>query len=212
LKLVERALKMSDQPEGVSLAGAAASTARTTPARCATGRRWSRNGRRTAYLPQVQSSIAQARERGGLGLTGSPQARRRRPPPVATAKPLAAPGGKAARLPRRRRLSRPLAHPAWNSAAGAGAGQVGRTTDTVFIYARPARARAGRWAILRQAGSRTCRRTSRSTKHGHVAGGEAVAVCQGVVSARVSKGGQATASAGDLVGQSAPWARRPTVS
>jgi cytochrome c-type biogenesis protein CcmH len=208
LKLVERALKIEPTNlKALSLAGAAAFNRQDYAGAV---RYWEKVVQNappdSPYLAQVQSSIAQARERGGLGLAAiaagaAPQSS----PPVAAAKPLAAPAAKAASAAQA---------PAPVAAAAAllrgtvrlapALAKLAAPTDTVFIYARPAEGSRMPLAILRKQVKDLPSEFTLDDNMAMSPGAKLSLFTQVVVSARVTKGGQATASAGDLVGQSAP--------
>lgn len=208
LKLVERALKIEPTNlKALSLAGAAAFNRQDYAGAV---RYWEKVVQSappdSPYLPQVQSSIAQARERGGLGLAAmAAGAAPQTPAPAATAKPLAAPAAKADPAART---------PAPAAAAGAtlrgtvrlapALAKLAAPTDTVFIYARPAEGSRMPLVILRKQVKDLPADFALDDDMAMSPGAKLSLFAKVVVSARVSKGGQATASAGDLVGQSAP--------
>ena len=147
LALVERALKIEPTNlKALSLAGAAAFNRKDYAGAV---RYWERVVQHapaeSPYLPQVQASIAEARERGGLG-PASGAAAPAKPPPVAVAaaKPAAA----------------PVARPAPDAAGGAtirgtvrlapALAMMAAPTDAVFIFARPAEGSRMPLAIVRK--------------------------------------------------------------
>jgi cytochrome c-type biogenesis protein CcmH len=207
LALVERALKIEPTNlKALSLAGAAAFN-RTDYAGAV--RDWERVVQHapaeSPYLPQVQASIAEARERGGLG-PASGAAAPAKPPPVAVAaaKPAAA----------------PVATPAPDAAGGAtirgtvrlapALAMMAAPTDAVFIFARPAEGSRMPLAIVRKQVKDLPVDFVLDDSMAMSPGAKLSLFPQVVVSARVSKSGQAVPSAGDLSGQSAPIA--PTAS
>lgn len=193
---IERALKLEpDNPKALALAGTAAFERRDFPTAV---RHWERlaaiSPPGSDFLTQVQSGIAEARQQGGM------------PPAAARAAPAATAGASA-----------PAAPAAAQAAAGA-AGVQGRVRlapalaqqvqpgDTVFIFARAAEGPRMPLAILRHQvkdlpldfkldDSTAMAPQMRLSLHPQV-----------VISARVSKSGQAVPTAGDLIGQSAPVA------
>ena len=207
LKLVERALKVEPTNlKALSLAGAAAFNRQDYAGAV---RYWEKVVQNappdSPYLPQVQSSIAQARERGGLGLAAiaagaAPQAAAS----VAAAKPAAAPAAKAASA---------AATPQPVAAAAAklrgtvklapALAKLAAPNDTVFIYARPAEGSRMPLAIVRMQVKDLPAQFALDDNMAMSPGAKLSLFDKVVVSARVTKGGQATASAGDLVGQSA---------
>ena len=177
MKLVERALKIDpDSPKALALAGTDAFERKDYTVAV---RYWEKLARGmpadSALMPELQSSIAQARQQGGM-------------PKAAT--PFAA---GASTLQGSVRLSLAMA-------------KLAAPTDTVFIFARAAEGPRMPLAILRMQvkdlplkftldDSTAMSPATRLSQHARV-----------VVSARVSKSGQATPAPGDLVGQSAPVA------
>ena len=177
MKLVERALKIDpDSPKALALAGTDAFERKDYAVAV---RYWEKLARGmpadSALMPELQSSIAQARQQGGM-------------PKAAT--PFAA---GASTLQGSVRLSPAMA-------------KLAAPTDTVFIFARAAEGPRMPLAILRMQvkdlplkftldDSTAMSPATRLSQHPRV-----------VVSARVSKSGQATPAPGDLVGQSAPVA------
>ena len=207
LALVERALKIEPTNlKALSLAGAAAFNRKDYAGAV---RYWERVVQHapaeSPYLPQVQASIAEARERGGLG-PASGAAAPAKPPPVAgaAAKPAAA----------------PVATPAPDAAGGAmirgtvrlapALAMMAAPTDAVFIFARPAEGSRMPLAIVRKQVKDLPVDFVLDDSMAMSPGAKLSLFPQVVVSARVSKSGQAVPSAGDLSGQSAPIA--PTAS
>lgn len=190
---IERALKLEpDNPKALALAGSAAFEVQDFKGAV---RHWERLVAITPpgseFLPQLQASIAEARQSGGM-------------PPAAVSASASA--------------SVPAATVAGAQAPAATASVRGRVTlapalaqqvqpgDTVFIFARAAEGPRMPLAILRHQvkdlpleftldDSSAMAPEMRLSLHPQV-----------VVSARISKSGQATPTAGDLVGQSAPVA------
>lgn len=180
MKLVERALKIdANSPKALALAGTDAFERKDFPAAV---RFWEKLAlgipADSAMMPELQSSIAQARQLGGM-------------PKAATRSAAAAPGVSA--LEGSVRLAPALT-------------KLASPTDTVFIFARAAEGPRMPLAILRMQvkdlplkftldDSTAMSPATRLSQHPRV-----------VVSARISKSGQATPAPGDLVGQSAPVA------
>lgn len=193
LKLIERALKLQpDNLKALALAGTAAFNRKDYATAV---RHWERMQRvappDSPFMSQLGQSIAEARQLGGM------------PPPAdaaatAAAKPGPADGGGApAAAAVTLRGSVKLA------SALAGQASPG---DTVFIYARPADGSRMPLAILRKQvrdlplefvldDSMAMTPAARLSMHPQV-----------VIEARVSKSGQAQASAGDLIARPAPVA------
>jgi cytochrome c-type biogenesis protein CcmH len=207
LALVERALKIEPtNVKALSLAGAAAFNRRDYAGAV---RYWERVVQHapsdSPYLPQVQASIAEARERGGLGPATGPAAPAKPPPAaVAAAKPAVAPVATAApdaaggvTIRGTVRLAPALA-------------MMAAPTDAVFIFARPAEGSRMPLAIVRKQVKDLPVDFVLDDSMAMSPGAKLSLFPQVVVSARVSKSGQAAPSAGDLSGQSAPIA--PTAS
>jgi cytochrome c-type biogenesis protein CcmH len=199
MKLVERALKIDpNSPKALALAGTDAFERKDFPVAV---RYWEKLAQGmpadSAFMPELQSSIAQARELGGMPKAATTFAAAT-PAVAAPATPAPAPAptqagaapGPAA-LQGSVRLSPAMA-------------KLASPTDTVFIFARAAEGPRMPLAILRMQvkdlplkftldDSTAMSPATRLSQHPRV-----------VVSARVSKSGQATPAPGDLVGQSAP--------
>jgi cytochrome c-type biogenesis protein CcmH len=188
---IDRALKLEpDNPKALALAGTAAFEVRDFQAAV---RHWERlvaiSPPGSEFLPQLQASIAEARQQGGMA-AAAPQASA--PAAAAAANPQAA-AASTAGVQGSVRLSPALA-------------QQVQPGDTVFIFARAAEGPRMPLAILRKQvadlplefkldDSTAMAPQMRLSLHPMV-----------VISARVSKSGEATPAAGDLVGQSAPVA------
>lgn len=203
LKLVERALKIEPTNlKALSLAGAAAFNRKDFAG--AVGY-WERVVQHappdSPYLPQVQSSIAEARERGKQGT--APAAAATAGPAAVAAVPAPAPAAKAETPP----------------AATAGPAMIRGTvrlapalaeraapTDTVFILARPAEGSRTPLAILRKQVKDLPAEFTLDDSMAMSPAAKMSLFPQVVVSARISKSGQAAQAAGDLTGQSAPVA------
>jgi cytochrome c-type biogenesis protein CcmH len=200
LQLVERALKIDPgNLKALSLAGAAAFNRQDYAGAV---RYWEQVVQHappdSPYLPQVQSSIAEARERGGLG------------PAVAAA------GKPAAATAAAQTAAAPQAKPAVATDAAAGAtirgtvrlapslAQLAAPTDAVFIFARPAEGSRMPLAILRKQVKDLPADFVLDDSMAMSPGAKLSLFPQVVVSARVSKSGQAVPASGDLTGQSAP--------
>ncbi len=192
LKLIERALVLEpDNFKALALSGSAAFDSRDYAQAV---RQWERVERNlpadSRMLPQVRSSIAQARELGGLPAAAAPVARAAPAVPAAAKAPAAGPAAAAKAL----RGSVSLA-PALAAKAS--------PDDTVFILARPAEGPRMPLAVLRKQvkdlpltfmldDSMAMAPTAKISDHGRI-----------VVLARVSKSGDALPAPGDLFGQSA---------
>lgn len=197
MKLVERALKIDpNNPKALALAGSDAFERKDYPAAV---RYWEKLAQGipadSALMPDLQNSIAQVRQLGGMPAAATPFnaaaiAAPAAPTATSTQTPAAAAPGASA-LQGSVRLSPALA-------------KLASPTDTVFIFARAAEGPRMPLAILRMQvkdlplkftldDSSAMSPTTRLSLHPRV-----------VVSARVSKSGQAAPAPGDLVGQSAP--------
>jgi cytochrome c-type biogenesis protein CcmH len=194
---IDRALKLEpDNPKALALAGSGAFEAKDYKTAV---RHWERLASITApgaeFLPQLQASIDEARQLGGLGPGARPLAPSAAPAPLAVAPTAAgsavAAAGTGVSVQGTVRLAPALA-------------QAVQPTDTVFVFARSAEGPRMPLAILRYQvkdlpvsftldDSQAMAPTMRLSQHPKV-----------VISARISKSGQATPAAGDLVGQSAP--------
>lgn len=193
MKLVERALKIDpSSPKALALAGTEAFERKDFASAV---RYWEKLAQGipadSAMMPELQSSIAQARQLGGLAEAASPFAAAAVAAPGAPRSTPAATAPGASALQGSVRLSPAMA-------------KLASPTDTVFIFARAAEGPRMPLAILRMQvkdlplkftldDSSAMSPATRLSQHPRV-----------VVSARVSKSGQATPTPGDLVGQSAP--------
>jgi cytochrome c-type biogenesis protein CcmH len=193
MKLVERALRIDpNSPKALALAGTDAFERKDYPAAV---RYWEKLAQGmpadSGLMPELQNSIAQARELGGMSKAVTPFAAAAPAAPAAPVPVAAAPG--ASGLQGSVRLSSAMA-------------KLASPTDTVFIFARAAEGPRMPLAILRMQvkdlplkftldDSSAMSPATRLSLHPRV-----------VVSARVSKSGQATPAPGDLIGQSAPVA------
>jgi cytochrome c-type biogenesis protein CcmH len=211
-KLIERALKIDAQhPKALALAGSAAFERRDYAAAV---RYWETLGRvlpaDNSFMPQLQASIDQARELGGLPKGTPLQAALPAPTGAPTgAGATAGPAGAAAATPA------PAASASAPAAAATAAvkgsvrlapalARLAAPTDTVFVFARAAEGPRMPLAILRFQvkdlplqftldDSTAMSPAMRLSLHPKV-----------VISARISKSGQAVPAAGDLTGQSGP--------
>jgi cytochrome c-type biogenesis protein CcmH len=208
MKLVERALKLDPQnPKALALSGTAAFDRRDFKEAV---RQWELLASvlpgDSDFLPQLQGSIDQARELAGMPKGQPVQRAAGATPPSMAAAPAApaapAAGGQpqaasSAKVQGTVKLSPKLAAQA-------------APTDTVFIFARPAEGSRMPLAIQRHQvkdlpitftldDSTAMSPAARLSLHEKV-----------VISARVSKSGQAAPSPGDLVGQTAPVSNTTT--
>lgn len=198
LALVDRALKADpNNGKALALAGTAAFNRKDYAAAV---RQWERLAQvsppDSPFLAQLQSSIDEARSLGGL--PPGPRIAQAAPAATAAPAPVAASGAAAApaaALTGTVRLSPALAAQA-------------RPDDVVFIFARPAEGARMPLAILRH----QVKDLPVSFRlDDSMAMSPAMKLSQFekvVVSARVSKSGQAAPAAGDLSGQSAPVANQ----
>jgi len=209
LRLVERALKLEPTNlKALSLAGAAAFNRKDYAGAVRYWEQVAKNAPADSpYLPQVQSSIAEARQLGGLG-PASPPSGQAAP---AAAAPATVVASKAAAAPE--------AKPADAAAGGTIRGTVrlspalamkAAPTDTVFILARPAEGSRMPLAILRKQVKDLPAEFTLDDSMAMSPGAKLSLFPKVVVTARVTKSGQAVPAAGDLTGQSAPIA--PTAS
>jgi cytochrome c-type biogenesis protein CcmH len=194
MKLVERALKIDpDSPKALALAGTDAFERKDFATAV---RHWEKLAQGmpadSAFMPELQSSIAQARELGGM-------------PKAATAPAVAATAGPAPGPAPTQAAAAPGVSTLQGSVRLSPAmAKLASPTDTVFIFARAAEGPRMPLAILRMQvkdlplkftldDSSAMSPAMRLSQHPRV-----------VVGARVSKSGQATPAPGDLVGQSGP--------
>ena len=196
LKLVERALKLEpENPKALALAGTAAFDRKDYAGAV---RYWEKLAEvappDNQFMAQLQSSIAEARDLGGLGPAATAAAK---PAPAAAPKaapataatPVAAAGGDAA-VRGTVRLAPAVA-------------KLAAPTDTVFIYARAAEGPRMPLAILRKQVKDLPVEFALDDSQAMSPASRLSLFPKVVISARVSKSGQAQPSAGDLSGQSA---------
>lgn len=200
---IDRALKLEpDNPKALALAGTAAFEARDFPGAV---RHWERlvavSPPGSEFLPQLQASIADARQQGGLP---APQAATAAPAP--TTAPALSAGSTATQTPASAAAGALAAVVQGSVTLSPALAQQVQPGDTVFVFARAAEGPRMPLAILRHEvkdlplqftldDSTAMAPQMRLSLHPRV-----------VISARISKSGQATPTAGDLVGQSAPVA------
>ncbi|MDO9075801.1 MAG: c-type cytochrome biogenesis protein CcmI [Rubrivivax sp.] len=200
-ELVERALKIDpDSAKALALAGTAAFNRKdyTTAVR-----HWERLAQLTApdaaFMPQLQSSIDEARKLGGM----APAQRVAQAAPAGLAAATPAPAGAAPAND--------------NATAGASAATVTGTLrisaalmkqaapdDAVFIYARAAEGSRMPLAILRHQVKDLPLNFKLDDNMAMSPAAKMSLFPKLIISARVSKSGQAAPAAGDLTGQSAP--------
>lgn len=203
LQLIEQALKLEpDNGKALALAGTAAFNRKDYAGAV---RHWERLAQvapaGSGFAQQLQDSIAEARTLGGMG-PGQPApsaAVAAAPAPAAPASAAAPPAGPAvaaagtANLQGSVRLSPAVA-------------RLAAPTDTVFVFARAAEGPRMPLAILRYQVKDLPVNFKLDDSQAMSPATRLSAFPQVVISARVSKSGQATPSAGDLTGQSPPVA------
>lgn len=191
---IERALKLEpDNPKALALAGTAAFERRDFPTAV---RHWERlaaiSPPGSEFLAQLQEGIAEARQQGGM--------------PAATAAASVAAGASAPVAPGAAQAAASAAGVQGSVRLAPALAQQVQPGDTVFIFARAAEGPRMPLAILRHQvkdlpldfkldDSTAMAPQMRLSLHPQV-----------VISARISKSGQAVPAAGDLTGQSAPVA------
>ena len=201
-RLVERALKIEpDNAKALALAGTAAFNRKDYTAAV---RHWERLAQvappDATFLPQLQSSVDEARSLGGM-------------PPGKRLTTGAAPAAPMAAAPQAE------AAPSGQAPAGASTALVTGTVrlapalakqaapdDVVFIFARAAEGSRMPLAILRHQVKDLPVSFKLDDSMAMSPAAKMSLFPKLVISARVSKGGQATPSAGDLTGQTAPVA------
>lgn len=203
MQMVERALKIEpDNAKALALAGTAAFNRKDYATAV---RQWERLAQvsppEAAFMPQLQSSIDEARKLAGMP-PGTPVARAAAAEPPAAAPPVAndapandapANGAATAQVSGSLRLSPALA-------------KLAAPTDTVFIYARPAEGSRMPLAIQRHQVKDLPLDFKLDDSMAMSPAAKMSLFPKLIISARVSKTGQAMATPGDLTGQSAPVA------
>jgi len=205
LQMVERALKIEpDNAKALALAGTAAFNRKDYATAV---RQWERLAQvsppEAGFLPQLQGSIDEARKLAGMpagapvaragGFAAAPQAEAAAvgaaPPATEKAAAAAAPAQVSGSL----RLSAAVA-------------KLAAPTDTVFIYARPAEGSRMPLAIQRHQVKDLPLEFKLDDAMAMSPAARMSLFPKVIISARVSKSGQAMAAPGDLTGQSAPVA------
>jgi cytochrome c-type biogenesis protein CcmH len=192
LKLVERALKLEpENPKALALAGTAAFDRKDYAGAV---RYWEKLAEvappDNQFMAQLQSSIAEARDLGGLGPAAATKPAQAAAPKAAPATPVAAAAGGNAAVRGTVRLAPAIA-------------KLAAPTDTVFIYARAAEGPRMPLAILRKQVKDLPVEFALDDSQAMSPASRLSLFPKVVISARVSKSGQAQPSAGDLSGQSA---------
>lgn len=191
LKLVERALKLEpDNAKALALAGTAAFDRKDYAGAV---RYWEKLALvappDNQFMAQLQGSIAEARELGGLGPAAAAPAQALAPKAAPAAATVAAAGGNGA-VRGTVRLAPAIA-------------KLAAPTDTVFIFARAAEGPRMPLAILRKQVKDLPVEFALDDSQAMSPASRLSLFPKIVVSARVSKSGQAQPSPGDLTGQSA---------
>lgn len=202
LQMVERALKVEpDNAKALALAGTAAFNRKDYPGAV---RYWERLAKTappdSGFLDQLQGSIDEARSLGGM--------------PKGTPIQAAAPAAEAAPAAPATPAPANAAAPAAASTAlvtgtvrlSAALAKQAAPTDIVFIYARPAEGSRMPLAILRHQVKDLPLEFKLDDSMAMSPAAKMSLFPKIVISARISKSGQAAATAGDLTGQSAPIA------
>ncbi len=203
MQWIERALKVQpDNPKALALAGTGAFEVKDYAGAV---RYWERLVANTPpgaeFLPQLQASINEARQLAGM-------------PPAAPLAPAVATAPAASAAP-----TAPLAQAAPGASAAASAARVQGSVrlapalasqvqpgDTVFIFARAAQGPRMPLAIVRHEVRELPLNFSLDDSQAMAPAMRLSLHPQVVISARISKSGQATPAPGDLMGQSAPVA------
>lgn len=195
-RLIERALQLEpDNLKALSLAGAAAFDRKDYASAV---RHWERvvqlSPPDSPYLQELQAGIDEARKLGGVAPRAAASAQAPQPAPAGPSRPDSGPAGASA-IRGTVRLSPALAGKA-------------EPTDTVFVYARAAQGPRMPLAIVRLQVKDLPAAFTLDDSGAMSPTAKLSMSPQVIVSARVSKSGQAAPSPGDLIGETAPMPNR----